>query len=50
MNDPKPVSDLLVDANWLANNLADSSIRIVDTRVGFEPRPPGPSNFFQMKD
>ena len=50
MNDSGPVSDLIVDANWLADNLLDSSIRIIDTRVGFEPRPPGPSNFFQMKE
>ena len=50
MNNSEPVSDLIVDTNWLADNLLDSSIRIIDTRVGFEPRPPGPSNFFQMKD
>ena len=39
-----------VSADWLEEHLADPAVAIIDVRAGFRPQPPGPSDFYSMRD
>tara|TARA_Y100000768_G_scaffold386371_1_gene374630 strand:+ start:3619 stop:4488 length:870 start_codon:yes stop_codon:yes gene_type:complete len=38
-----------VSADWLEEHLTDPAVAIIDVRAGFQPQPPGPSDFYSMR-
>lgn len=41
--------EIFVSADWLEARLDSTDIAILDVRAGFRPQPPGPSDFFSMR-
>lgn len=43
-----PISNLLIEPDWLEAHIADPSIRVFDTSVNLVPQPPGPSEYTSL--
>jgi len=40
---------IFVNPDWLENHLDDPALVVIDTRTGFRPQPPGPSDYLSMR-